>query len=65
MVHATQALEEATSAWNLYKKGKLDESKVRAERAAQLLAERYRYRFLFVVVDANISLLIALAKPLV
>jgi hypothetical protein len=41
LVHATQALEEATSAWNLYNEGKLDESKASGEKAAQLLAERY------------------------
>src|SRR2546423_923636 len=40
MVHATQALEEAISAWNLFNEGKLDESKASGEKAAQLLAER-------------------------
>ena len=40
MVHATQALEEAISAWNLYNEGKLDESKASGEKAARLLAER-------------------------
>jgi hypothetical protein len=41
MVHATEALEEAVSAWNLYDEGKLDESNASAEKAIQLLAERY------------------------
>ena len=46
MVHATQALEEAISAWNLYNEGKLDESKASGEKAAKLLAERYVNRSL-------------------
>ena len=41
IVHATQALEEATFAWNLYTEGKLDESKASAEKSVQLLAARY------------------------
>ena len=44
MVHATEALEEAISAWNQYNEGKLDESQASAEKAAQLLAERYVMR---------------------
>ena len=39
--HATQALEEAISAWTLYSEGKLDESKASGGKAAELLAERY------------------------
>jgi hypothetical protein len=46
MVHATEALEEAISAWNLYNEGKLDESKASGEKAVQLLAERYVTRSL-------------------
>jgi len=46
LVHATQALEEAISAWNLYSEGKLDESKASGEKAAQLLAKRYANRSL-------------------
>ena len=41
MEHATEALGEAISAWNLYNEGKLDESKASAEKSVQLLAERY------------------------
>ena len=41
IVHATEALEEGISAWNLYNEGKLDESKASAEKAVRLLAERY------------------------
>ena len=41
MVHATEALEEAISAWNLCDEGKHDESKASAEKAVQLLVERY------------------------
>ncbi|KAN0079175.1 hypothetical protein V8E54_004389 [Elaphomyces granulatus] len=39
MLHASQALEEALVAWNLYNEGKVDESKASGEKAAQLLAE--------------------------
>jgi hypothetical protein len=47
MVHATQALDEAVFAWNLYNEGgKLDESRASAEKAAQLLAKRYVTRSL-------------------
>jgi len=46
LVYATQALEEAISAWNLYNEGKLDESKASGENAVQLLAERYVTRSL-------------------
>ena len=46
MVHATQALEEAISAWNLHNEGKLDESKASGEKAAQFLAERHVTRSL-------------------
>jgi hypothetical protein len=41
MEHATEALEEGISAWNLYNEGKLDESMASAEKSVQLLAERY------------------------
>ena len=64
MAHATQALEEAISAWNLYNEGKLDESKASGERAAQLLAERYVTRSLFVVANANIGLLFIVSEKL-
>jgi hypothetical protein len=46
LVHATQALEEATAAWNLYNEGKLDDSEASGEKAAQLLVERYVMRSL-------------------
>jgi hypothetical protein len=46
IAHATQALEEAVSAWNLYNEGKLGGLKASAERAAELLAERYVTRSL-------------------
>jgi hypothetical protein len=41
IVYATEALEEAISAWNLYNDGMLTESKASAEKAVQFLAERY------------------------
>ncbi|KIX07252.1 uncharacterized protein Z518_01905 [Rhinocladiella mackenziei CBS 650.93] len=40
-VHAKAALDEALSAWNQINRGNLTESKISAERAVQLLAERY------------------------
>ena len=40
-IHAKEALDEALSAWNQIDQGNLAESKKSAERAIQLLAERY------------------------
>jgi hypothetical protein len=64
MVHATQALEEAISAWNLYNEGKLVESKASGEKAAQLLADRHVTPFSLVAVNANIGLLFIASEKL-
>jgi len=42
-VHAKDALQAALSAWDLYEQGNLAESKKSAERAVQLLANRYSW----------------------
>jgi len=56
LVLATQALEEATAAWNLYDEGNLDDSETSGERAAELLAKRSGCACSLVVVNANIGL---------
>jgi len=63
LVHATEALEEATVAWNLYNEGKIDDSEASGEKAAKLLAERYVMRSL-VAVNANIVLLFIASEKL-
>ena len=65
-VQAKRAIEEAISAWDLYGKGKLDESMESGDRAAQFLVERYVSRCpSFVAMnDNNEFLIIASGKLL-